>query len=791
MKIKKDCNEKIVILFVAGLFLLNSSAYAISISKKACLRKSLDFSNPGANAARYQDVLANSGGIKIESENKVILGEIGFNPLETLRDPEILSVFRQIVELRYDVRVLAERYKLGAVPQYLTHNGEKLSVSGYVDKMINFLISRADQDPHSVSKAFREEFPNMARPPELNPIFDEYMKIKLKEFDLEVLRDAIPPNSIIADIGAGKNKLGRQILEYSDQTGLKVRYVVGTDLNDWTDKTGKPDPRLSFIYQESSTRFPLSANTYDVVIVKWVLHHMTYEDQSTFLKSINHILRPGGRLIIFEALGATNDEKEIWEGFQVEARNANTWPKGSFFNANLKLTKDFMMLNSEQQRKVHALEDFFGHNLVMGRDWMPQPFTYRPVSSFQELLTKLGFMENKTLRRVYGSAPIMRMGPPSIRLVFEKNATNPILINGDGGENKAMVLIDGVSVAEREHMRTILDVLVHQDLVRREMENKKFDDVVILGNERLDAFSEALDLVDSNICQRIVILGKYGRATIPLIDSAVKRGFKIRISAETVVNNENWWDIRRQLTDKNRSEVIQMSEANIIKQIILQSIETYPEEFKNVRRKIEIEGAENIIVLIDGYEDVGKLFIQYRTLLDDKRSFDKEGGHSIVFLQKPEQQLRSKAAFDEILAYELQQGKVKTISHTVSYDNVERDRVSAFKDLLNEAWRLIIYSDYGTAYINLRNEKYPRGIDDIPESFWKSVSFLFNALKDSDRQELAEELATLTEKEGLSFDKIMPGQLDNYSLREFIETIKSYHLISFEQSQLREVNQAI
>ena len=59
MKIKKDCNEKIVILFVAGLFLLNSSAYAISVSKKTYLRKSLDFNNPEVNAARYQDVLAN------------------------------------------------------------------------------------------------------------------------------------------------------------------------------------------------------------------------------------------------------------------------------------------------------------------------------------------------------------------------------------------------------------------------------------------------------------------------------------------------------------------------------------------------------------------------------------------------------------------------------------------------------------------------------------------------------------------------------------------------------------
>ena len=122
---------------------------------------------------------------------------------------------------------------------------------------------------------------------------------------------------------------------------------------------------------------------------------MSYEDQVAFLKSINHILRFGGRLVIFDSLGATLDEKEIWEGFQAETQNPRTWPKGSFFSANLKLTNDFMKLNSEQQLKVHALEDFFGHNLVMGRDWMPQPFTYKPVSELNELLTRLGFTENK------------------------------------------------------------------------------------------------------------------------------------------------------------------------------------------------------------------------------------------------------------------------------------------------------------------------------------------------------------------------------------------------------------
>jgi SAM-dependent methyltransferase len=702
--------------------------------------------------------------------NEIVLGELGFNPLQALKDPEILNVFRQIIELRYDVRVLCEIYGLGEVPTYLTHNGEKLTVGDYVDKMIRFLINRADQNPHVVARAFREEFPNMARPPELNSIFDEYMKIKIKEFDLEVVKDTIPPNSILADIGAGKNKLGHQILEYSDEIGLNVRHVIGTDLNDWADKTENPDPRLLFIYQESGTRFPLSANTYDVVITKWVLHHMRYEDQVAFLRSINHILRHGGRLVIFDSLGATLDEKEIWKGFETETLNPKTWPRGSFFDTNFKLTHDFMKLNSEQQLKVHALEDFFGHNLVMGRDWMPQPFTYRSISELNELLIQLGFTENKSLRRVYGSAPIMRMGPPSIRLVFEKNRVTPTLAYGGGGENKAMVLIDGITETEKEHVRNLLSVLVYQDLLRKDLEGKKFDDAVILGNDRLDTFSEALELVDSGICKRIIIIGrKFGRATIPLIDSAVRYGFEIKISPETVINNENWEPIKKEASLRGLDKLTSLTEPNIIRQIIMQLIEAYPEEFHNVKKKIYAEGIDNILVLIDTPDEVRKLFIEYRNLLDKEGAFDRKERHGIIFLHKPQQQLRSKAAFDEILGAELRQDKVQIVSHSVSYDNVEMEKSLAVKDLLGEIWRLIIYSDHGTGYINLRGEKYPRGIEDIPESFWRSAIILFNFLEDADRQEIAKELLGLVKEEGLLIDEIIPN--GKPVIKEFVESI--------------------
>ena len=696
--------------------------------------------------------------------------QMAFNPLQALNDGEIFNVFVQIIERRYDVRVLEGKYGLGRTPDQVTFKGRKITVKQFAREMAQFLLNHADDNPYDVANRFRMEFLRDGPPPELKSFFDKYMAIKPEVFDLEVIRDLIPQNGNVADIGAGHNVLGKKILEYSDNNGLQVRYMVGTGINKWEDDMDRTDERLSFVHQESSINFPLSANSYDTVIVKWVLHHMTLEDQKAFLKDIERILKPGGRLIVFESLGANQENEEIWRAYKDELRNESSWgPKGDWREANLKLNRDFRKLTDKQQKRLHALEDYFGHNVVMNRVWMPQPYTYRTVSEFQELLDGLGFNENKEIRRVYGTAPIIRMGPPSIRLVFEKKETPITLIKGDGGHNKAMVLIDGISSEEREHMKTALGVLVYQDMLRRDLEKEKLDDIVIMGNERLDTFEEALQLLNLGIGQRIVILGGFGKATIPLIGAAVKQGFEVEISPGVYVNRNNWEDVKESITEDTRANVIQFSEASIIKQIVEQIIKGWPGDYQNLLTKIELEGIENVILTEGSSVFIKKLLVNYRKLLDKEGAFEKVGGHRVVFLQKPHLQLRAKAAFDELFAAELRNHTVNTVSHTVSYDNVESDKISAFQDVIKEAWRLVLYSDYGKGYINLRGI-YPKGIDGIPNEFWESMNFLLSALSDQERQELTRELMFLVAKEGLSIDEVIPE--DNFPLRKFIARVQ-------------------
>ena len=715
-------------------------------------------------------------------------------PLMALKDNKVLNVFRQIVARRYDVRMLSEVYHLGDVPKSLTYKGHQYSVEGYTDLIIKFLTDHIDKDPFEVSNKFHEEFPHMARPPELDAIFDAYMKIKMDKFDLEVLKDAVPPRSSVADIGAGKNRLGAAILEFSDQNNLRIQRVIGTDLNPWPDLSKNTDPRLAFVVQESGTYLPLPSNSLNAVIVKWVLHHMPHEDQINFLRSAWRVLKPGGRLIIFDSLGAGQDQTDIMADFNREMNNPQTWPKGTFYNDNKKLSEDFLALTPQQQLQVHALEDYFGHNLVMGRDaFMPQHFTYPSVKELKYIMSDLGFDENVKLRRVYGSAPIIRMGPPSLRIVFEKSKQAPFLIGGGGGENKDMFLIKGLNESEQRSLRQVLDVLVKQDrkMVRMLVAKEKVQDLVLIGNDRLDTFSESLDVVNAGLAERIVVLGEFGRATLSMIDRAVSLGYDVKISPTVTVNSKNWYLYRERITPKNQRDFIRNSEAEIIKDLLVQMIQKFPPIFDNLDKKLKKEGARFIVTVGDPYSkdkrlldntspnffghsavSTNQVLLNYRRLLDREGVFKNVAPFKIMLLNTPLRQLRSQSYLESVLSAERAKQKVEIVGHTVSYDNVSYTKASAIKEIVGEVWRLVIYSDYGKGDLNLRSETLPQGIDSLSPVFWGSVTQLINSLGREERKDLAKELVELARDfNGVSLDKIIYFAEQNKGISEFVSTI--------------------
>jgi len=710
----------------------------------------------------------------------------GGMPLTALKDSKVLDVFRQIIERRYDVRMLSEVYHLGDVPKSLTYKGQQYSVEGYAELIIKFLMSHIDEDPFDVSNKFHEEFPHMARPPELDSIFDAYMKVKMDKFDMKVLRDAIPPRSNVADIGAGKNRLGQAILEFSDENNLKVKMVIGTDLNDWPDRDKNGDERLAFVKQESGTYLPLPSNSLNVVIVKWVLHHMSYEDQVNFLRSAWRVLKPGGRLIIFDSLGSEQDQADIMADFNREMNNPQTWPQGSFYNDNKKLSEDFLALTPQQQLEVHALEDYFGHNLVMSRDaFMPQHFTYLSVKELRRLMTKLGFEENTKLRRVYGAAPIMRMGPPSLRIVFKKSVQGPLFIGGGGGENKEMLLIKGLKQAERLVLRQVSDVLVRQDrkMVGMLEAKEKVHDLVLIGNDRLDTFAESLDVVNSGLAERIVVLGESGRVTLPMIERAISFGYEVKISPTVTVNSRNWSTYKERITPENQRDFISNSESEIIKDLLIQMIQKFPFIFENLAKKLKAEGDGFIVTVGDSYSrskvSTNQVLLNYRRLLDKEGVFTNGTSYKIMVVNTPVRELRSQAYLENLFSAERARQKVEILSHTVSYDNVAYTKSSAIKEIIREIWRLVIYSDYGKGNLNLRSEILPQGIDSLTPEFWRNAIQLIGFLGKDERKSLARELVSLAgDSNGLSLDKIIHSEEQNKGIAEFVRVVLNLSLDS-------------
>lgn len=381
------------------------------------------FTLPAISVRPYPPLTCLSPQSKITEESV-----LAFNPLLGLKDPAIEEVFFDLIRIRHDLRLLTDFYKLGALPQTITFRGKAISLENYIEKILDFLRKHLDKDPLDLIDLFKQELqPNgdSTHIQEILALEDAYNEIVERVFGLELIKRAFLPNGRVADVGAGRNRLGIEILQHSDNNGWQIEQVVGTDIIDWGNKKPK-DSRLRYLHQPSSSTIPIESGTIDTVIVKWSLHHMSPEDQRKQIQNIARIVRTGGRIIVVENL-MTNSSYFL-EELEREQRNGITWLEGPWKDRAAELSKRYMGLNVEQQRAVLALEDYYSHMLLNGRKWMPMPFTYLTIEEIQKLFSDVGLKELPKFRRVLGAAPFIHRGPPAVVMVFEKKET--VLIRG-------------------------------------------------------------------------------------------------------------------------------------------------------------------------------------------------------------------------------------------------------------------------------------------------------------------------------------------------------------------------
>ena len=292
-------------------------------------------------------------------------------------------------------------------------------------------------------------------------------------------------------------------------------------------------------------------------------------------------------------------------------------------------------------------------------------------------------------------------------------------------------------------IQPMLNVLQQRD----EFDARTIRDIIILGNYNLETFREALRVHrESGKKSRMVITGGRGRFIETTIAVAEKYGVDF--------------------TDIDRESV---SEAELIDKIIIKMVQE-EEEFSDLN--VDLIG----IRLESNSSNTPQNIQFYRrdVLEKDNNRPLEQGEYNVLFIQTPHQQLRSKATFDKIFP----EKNITGFSHTVNYDIDGRSRYDTVKDMLEEAWRLLLYSqERGNGTINL-HATFRGGADGIPTSFWQNALNLFGGLDLDEQYQLAQNLKIIMEKtkkddKPLSFGDLMSSaQKNNPIIDKFVQTIK-------------------
>jgi len=395
-------------------------------------------------------------------EQKQVNMQIEYNPLEALQNERVFGLFARMLAHRYRTDILHDYYRLPDIPLQFTWWGTPVSPAEKARRELEFLRNRNASSPEEIEDLVQEFWRRLR--PQGNHLHDHlkaensYNEIAIFASDLKLLKPIFylfpdHPALDIADVGAGKNQLGKAILRSFDEMKEKASYlnwidnlggtplkarkvsVVGTDVTDWRDDQDDNTPGLEYRLQASAEDSPLEDESRDVIVTKWSFHHMKPAQMKRQIQNLFRVLRPGGVVIVIEAflsgLPALPDETgfaDVGEPtfaqrlLEVSRRLefADIWPEGPWKSECYQISADYLALPLDEQHALLALEDFFGHYVLNQRSHMPFPFSYMPAEELIHEFLSEGFTEQRWNFLLFGFAPIIRRGPPTARFIFQK-----------------------------------------------------------------------------------------------------------------------------------------------------------------------------------------------------------------------------------------------------------------------------------------------------------------------------------------------------------------------------------
>jgi ubiquinone/menaquinone biosynthesis C-methylase UbiE len=114
---------------------------------------------------------------------------------------------------------------------------------------------------------------------------------------------AIVPGDTVVDVGAGDGLIALGALDRVGPGGRVIFNDISEDLLEQCRSLAGDDPRCDFLLG-SADELPLEDESVDVVTMRSVVIYLPRERKERALREFHRVLRPGGRLSLFEPINS-------------------------------------------------------------------------------------------------------------------------------------------------------------------------------------------------------------------------------------------------------------------------------------------------------------------------------------------------------------------------------------------------------------------------------------------------------------------------------------------------------
>ena len=257
---------------------------------------------------------------------------------------------------------------------------------------------------------------------------------------------------------------------------------------------------------------------------------------------------------------------------------------------------------------------------------------------------------------------------------------------------------------------------------------EKLDALIICGNDDFSTFRKAFDLYKNGKAKKLIITGGHGRLTMPLIENLREKHQERSGKLKRTINNvddlislsESEFKKLQDMDDLQRKQIIQVSEADIIKYIIL-----------DMAKQEKVEISENDIILETQSTNTPENFrnvLKLKAFNDILSNTDKSV--RIGFIQTPLSQFRAFSTMNKEFGNLISSDKI--IPYSISVNNIyqNKDAENVLKNSVSEIARLIAYTLSGDINPILNSKQ---GLTAIPVEIFKSMLISISDMTNEDK----------------------------------------------------------